>query len=157
MLNKCESARERWGGVSEVIDRWLKERQELLILFCNLSKDEQIITEEDQEEKEAQLRRFCQILVDYVSAGHFEIYSQLAKEGREFGDEDGLTRAKKHYEVVDATTEHTLDFNDKYQETDDMSSLTQDLSSLGETLAVRFEAEDCMIEILHMAHKDQVT
>lgn len=157
MLNQCESARERWGGVSEVIDRWLKERQELLILFCNLSKDEPVITEDDQVEKEATLRRFCQILVDYVSAGHFEIYNQLAKEGKEFGDEEGLARAKKHYQVVDTTTEHTLDFNDKYQETDDMSSLTKDLSALGETLAVRFEAEDCMIEILHMAHKDQVT
>ena len=31
MLENCRNARERWGGVSELIDRWLKERQELLV------------------------------------------------------------------------------------------------------------------------------
>jgi len=30
MLENCQSAKERWGGVSEIIDRWLQERQELL-------------------------------------------------------------------------------------------------------------------------------
>ena len=37
MLENCRNARERWGGVSELIDRWLKERQELLVHYCELS------------------------------------------------------------------------------------------------------------------------
>ena len=37
MLKDLQSARERWGGVSEVIDRWLKERQELLVRYCDVS------------------------------------------------------------------------------------------------------------------------
>lgn len=153
MLDNCKSARERWGGVSDIIDRWLQERQDLLVLYCNLSaiKDNDI-----SEETQETLRKFCQIVVDYVSAGHFEIYEQLVNEGREFDDHAGLKRAKVHYQTIDGTTEEILDFNDKYQETDDLTSVVSDLSTLGEAMAVRFEAEDHMIEILHNAHKDQV-
>lgn len=153
MLENCKSARERWGGVSDIIDRWLKERQDLLVLFCNLSQQKQ---ENFDEETESTLRRFCEIVVDYVSAGHFEVYDQLAKEGREFADEASLTKAKQHYQEIDNTTEQILDFNDKYQETDDLSSLVDDLSTLGECLASRFEAEDMLIALLHNAHKDEV-
>lgn len=153
MLDNCVSARERWGGVSEIIDKWLQERQDLLVLYCGLSPRKE---QDSLEEREAALRRFCQILVDYVSAGHFEVYEQLVIEGREFDDQAGLEKAKVHFRKIDATTEVILDFNDKYQETDDLTTLEQDLSDLGESLAVRFEAEDCMIELLHMAHKDQV-
>ena len=32
MLENCKTAKERWGGVSEIIDRWLTERQELIVL-----------------------------------------------------------------------------------------------------------------------------
>ena len=32
MLEDCKSAQERWGGVSEIIDRWLQERQQMLVL-----------------------------------------------------------------------------------------------------------------------------
>lgn len=153
MLDNCKSARERWGGVSEIIDRWLQERQDLLVLYCNLSavKDNDI-----SEETQATLRNFCQIVVDYVSAGHFEVYEQLVNEGREFDDQEGLKKAKVHYHAIDETTEDILDFNDKYQETDDLTSLVSDLSKLGEAMAGRFESEDQMIEILHNAHKDQV-
>ncbi len=153
MLDNCESARERWGGVSDIIDRWLQERQELLVLFCKLSSRKPGEFDADAEQD---LRRCCQVLVDYVSAGHFEIYEQLVKEGREFDDTEGLAKAKIQYKQIDSTTEQILDFNDKYQETDDLNSLVQDLSNLGEALATRFEAEDIMISVLHTAHKDQV-
>lgn len=153
MLDNCESARERWGGVSEIIDRWLQERKELLVIYCALSKRD---TDDTAEEREAKLRRFCQIMVDYVSAGHFEIYEQLVLEGKEFGDEEGLKKAKAFYKTIDGTTEGILDFNDKYQETDDLEVLEKDLNALGEAMATRFEAEDNMIEILHNAHKDEV-
>ncbi len=96
-------------------------------------------------------------MVDYTSAGHFEVYDQLVKEGQEFDDKEGLKSAGESFKIVDATTEEILDFNDKYQETDDLDAILGDLSKLGETLASRFEAEDSMIEVLHVAHKHQVT
>lgn len=150
MLNEVKSARERWGGVNDTIDRWLKERQDLLVLYCKLTAIKDNGIDEDTQDN---LRKFCQITVDYVSAGHFEIYEQLVNEGREFDNKEGLKRAKAQYQTIDGTTEEILDFNDKYQETDDLSSVLDDLSRLGETMAVRFEAEDLMIETLHNAHK----
>jgi regulator of sigma D len=154
MLENCKSAKERWGGVNEIIDRWLEERQAVLVQYCALSEREQNLSELARGEK---LRSFCQILVDYVSAGHFEVYDQLIKEGREFDDEEALQEAGKLYDIVDTTTEKLLDFNDKYLETDDLSSISNDLSKLGETLEIRFSTEDRLIAVLHTAHKDLVS
>jgi len=148
MLDNCISAKERWGGVNNIIDRWLEERQQLLVKYCALSGTEQ---------REDKLKEVCQILVDYVSAGHFEIYDQLIKEGRDFQDKEALQEAGALYTAIDKTTEKLLDFNDKYLETDDLSSLDDDLSRLGETLETRFAAEDRMIAVLHTSHKDLVT
>jgi regulator of sigma D len=153
MLENCQNAKERWGGVSEIIDRWLQERQDMLVQYCSISGLESPENELARGEK---LRTFCQILVDYVSAGHFEVYDQLIKEGREFDDEEGLKEAGKLFGVVDGTTEKLLDFNDKYLETDDLAALDGDLSKLGETLETRFAAEDRMIAVLHTSHKDLV-
>ena len=36
MLENCQNAKERWGGVSDIIDKWLKERQSLLVRYCDL-------------------------------------------------------------------------------------------------------------------------
>lgn len=154
MLENCKNAKERWGGVSEIIDRWLEERQTMLVQYCSLSGLDQDLSDLQRGEK---LRSFCQILVDYVSAGHFEVYDQLIKEGREFDDEEALQEASKLYDTIDTTTEKLLDFNDKYLETDDLSSLTTDLSQLGEALEVRFSAEDRLISVLHTSHKDLVS
>ncbi|MGQ9426920.1 sigma D regulator [Gilvimarinus sp. F26214L] len=154
MLENCKSAKERWGGVSNIIDRWLQERQEMLVRYCSLTAIP-AFDESDREQCE-KIQQLCQIMMDYVSAGHFEVYDQLVKEGKEFNDEAALDRANRLYSQVEATTDSILDFNDKYQETDDLSSLPEDLSFIGEQLENRFEAEDGMISILHVAHKELV-
>ena len=154
MLENCRSAKERWGGVNNIIDRWLHERQQLLVLYCDLSAIS-MFDESDIKQQE-QVKRLCQILVDYVSAGHFEVYEQLLKEGRDFNDKAALIQAADLYKVIDKTTEDLLDFNDKYQETDDLSELANDLSTIGQQLETRFSAEDQMIEVLHNSHKELV-
>lgn len=154
MLENCKNAKELWGGVSVIIDRWLQERQDMLVQYCTLSSLEKNAETDGHCGKK--LRTLCQILVDYVSAGHFEIYDQLIKEGREFEDSKALKEAGELFTVIDNTTEQILDFNDKYLETDDMSALDKDLSSLGETLEVRFATEDRMIAVLHTSHKELV-
>lgn len=154
MLENCRSAKERWGGVNEIIDKWLHERQQLLVSYCELSGISTF--DEDNVLHQEQVKRFCQILVDYVSAGHFEVYDQLIKEGQDFGDKDALKQAATLYKVIDSTTESLIDFNDKYQETDDLSDLANDLSIIGQKLEPRFSAEDQMIEVLHTSHKDLV-
>lgn len=155
MLNDCKNAKERWGGVSKLIDRWLEERRRMLVIFCELSGMK--APEASDEVRGGRLRHLCEVLVDYVSAGHFEVYDQLMREGREFEDKPALTEAGRLFRTVDETTQEVLDFNDKYLETDDLEALEGDLSRLGETLETRFEAEDRMIEVLHTAHRDKVT
>jgi len=155
MLDHCKTAKERWGGVSGIIDRWLEERRKMLVQYCDLSAVR--APESSDEVRGGQLRHLCEILVDYASAGHFEVYDQLVKEGRDLGDKAALKEASHLFEVIDQTTQELLDFNDKYLETDDLGSLEADLSRLGETLETRFDAEDRMIAVLHTAHKDLVT
>ncbi len=156
MLENCRNAKERWGGVNDLVDRWLKERQELLVHYCDLSDTARDVAPEDLGRK---LERLCQILVDYTSAGHFEVYEQLIQEAREF-DDGGLELAAGLYPRLSATTEVVLDFNErvdgKRPAAADMDDVLAELSRLGETLETRFELEDFLIEHLHNAHREQV-
>ncbi|MDC0661307.1 sigma D regulator [Marinobacter sp. SS21] len=156
MLENCRSAKERWGGVSDLIDRWLKERQELIVHFCELSGTDSQTSENGLVDK---FVRLCEILVDYVSAGHFEVYEQLIREAKEFND-GGLELAAKVYPRLAQTTEVALNFNDRLDgnklTSDDLRELFQELSRLGETLESRFEMEDFLIEQLHNVHAEKV-
>lgn len=156
MLENCRNARERWGGVSELIDRWLKDRQELLVHYCDLSGESDFSQTKALKQK---FVRLCEVLVDYVSTGHFEIYEQLMREAREFND-GGLELAAKVYPRIEQTTEVALNFNDQLDDAElsekDVKALFEQLSHLGETLETRFEMEDFLIENLHNAHGDKV-
>ena len=154
MLENCQSAKERWGGVNTIVDQWLMSRQELLVIYCSLSDIESF--DEKNKEHTQKIRSLCQHLVDYVSAGHFEVYDQLIKEGKAFDNKEALTEAARLYKIIDPNTEVILDFNDKYLETDDLSTLAKDLSEIGQQLVTRFEAEDKMIQVLHMSHREMV-
>lgn len=156
MLDDRRTAKERWGGVDELIDRWLKERQDLIVQYCSLSG---LAAISDAKVVRKRLGFLCEILVDYVSAGHFEVYEQLIQEAREF-DDGGLELASKVYPRIAVSTEHALSFNDRY-DGGDMSEagrreLYDKLSELGEVLEERFALEDLLIKTLHRVHEDQV-
>ncbi|MGI0119493.1 sigma D regulator [Zooshikella sp. RANM57] len=156
MLEGCHNAKERWGGVSEIIDRWLNERQELIVLYCDINglngnKDKKKHVKYDE------LQSLCQLMMDYVSAGHFEVYEQLLREGKEF-DDGGIEVAKQLYPLIQKTTEVCLHFNDKYDSQASCESMQdkvrEDLSQLGQAMEERFTYEDQLIEVLHNAHKE---
>ncbi|MCV6612191.1 MAG: sigma D regulator [Amphritea sp.] len=154
MLEKCRNAQERWGGVSDIIDTWLEERQQLISIFVALPQ------ENVQDNLTARIQEFCQVMMDYISSGHFEVYEQLLKEGSEFND-GGLEKAQELFPMIQTSTDAALDFNDDYsaftgQTLQEMHDLITQLSTLGEALEERFALEDAMIEILHNAHRDQV-
>jgi regulator of sigma D len=152
MLDNCQNAQERWGGVHLLIDRWLQERHELVSAYSVLSEASQPAAANAPE-----LQRFCQILVDYVSAGHFEVYEQLTSEAKAFGDIRGLELAKQIYPRIEAITEAALAFNDHCDNGDsgDSVSLNAELKRFGQMLHERFELEDCLIEVLHNSHQEQ--
>ncbi|WP_435634861.1 sigma D regulator [Pseudomonas solani] len=149
MLESCQNAQERWGGVHQLIDRWLLERQELVRVFTSVNDRPQAPAVED-------LQGFCEVLVDYVSAGHFEVYEQLLNEAKAFGDQRGLDLAKQIYPRIEAITEVALGFNDCCDGSDNREvCLATELKRLGPLLHERFELEDCLIEVLHNAHQNQ--
>lgn len=80
MLENCKDARERWGGVSTIIDHWLDERASLIRILMDIPHTQV------GEELDERLGEFCQLLVDYLSSGHFEVYQQLVAEGEAFSD-----------------------------------------------------------------------
>lgn len=157
MLENCHNAKERWGGVSDLIDRWLKNRQQLIVHYCELSGvEESARMDVVVRDKFNQL---CEVLLDYVSAGHFEIYEQLIREAKEF-DDGGLQLAAKVYPRIEQTTEVALNFNDRLDGKEiseaDLLPLYEELSKLGENLETRFEMEDFLIEHLHTVHAEKV-
>lgn len=155
MLENCKTLKERWGGVSEIIDRWLDYRQTMLVAYCSLSADH--IAANNHYDNARQLQHLCELLMDYISAGHFEVFQQLMEEGRAFGDADAVSEATELLNQVHDTTQTALDFNDKYLATDDLGTIKTDLDKLGLSLAERFDAEDRMIEVLHTAHLGQIS
>ena len=154
MLESCQNAQERWGGLHLMIDRWLQERQQLIRAYRDLNADKHA-----PAANAIDLQGFCEVLVDYVSAGHFEIYEQLMQEARAFDDKRGLELARKIYPRIDATTQAALLFNDHCDNGDcrESKSLHAQLEHLGSLLQERFELEDCLIEVLHNAHQQPAT
>jgi hypothetical protein len=86
MLDSCQNAQERWGGVHKLIDRWLEERQELVQAFRALRDASRPLPTRTRTGISA-------VLVDYVSAWHFEVSEQLVSEAKAFGDTRGLELA----------------------------------------------------------------
>jgi hypothetical protein len=60
--------------------------------------------------------------MDYLSAGHFEIYNDIAK-ACEIKGEQSLALAQQLYPKISASTDVALSFNDKYAETKQGSAL----------------------------------
>jgi regulator of sigma D len=156
MLEGCKTAQERWGGVHKLIDNWLNTRQEMIVLYCNLSASKPLSTEQPLA---LSVQRFCQSMMDYCSAGHFEIYEQLLKEARDYDDEEALQLAREIVPKLDELTNQCVDFNDTFDENcsfDMLSKLPAELSQIGEVLEDRFELEDQLIERLHNIHRELV-
>ncbi len=134
------TAAERRDNTRMVIDNLLQEREQLLVLYCKVAGLEPYT---EQTPVERMVGEFCQILVDYVAAVHFEVFSRLS-EGSE-RRRSVLDAADRNYDYVAETTQQAVDFNDKYDGGDAehlKHSLPADLSHLGEVLAERFEKED---------------
>lgn len=159
MLEHCNNPAERWGGVSKILENWFSQRQDLIVEFCTISGVHALEPNAGQEHQHS-IAHFCELMVDYVSAGHFEVYDHLIQEAEAFGDSSALQAAKELYPQISATTECVLSFNDNLpllldpEKTD--YPLARELSKIGEVLVTRFEFEDQLVNKLHDSHKDAV-
>ena len=150
MLDQCQGAKQKWGGVNDVIDAWLEGRQVLISHFVALPS--QSIANGLNE----RLSLFCDLLMDYLSSGHFEVYEQLLREGDEFAD-GSVEAAQQLFPLIQPTTDQALDFNESFSSMQDptvqqIREFAEQLSLLGEALENRFALEDKMIALLHLTH-----
>ncbi|MCM2131896.1 sigma D regulator [Larsenimonas rhizosphaerae] len=155
MLKQWASARECWGGVHTLIDRWLEQRGELLEHYAALER----ACDSDLEIADrALVDRFGEALVDYVSTGHFELYPRLCEECRLFDDEAALQTGHLLLENMDPSTQLALDFNDAYADEtsfkENRLQITAWLDRLARVLKDRFALEDVLIARLHADHAD---
>jgi regulator of sigma D len=130
----------------QLIAKLRSERNELWSLYCDFAKLKPFSATESVKKG---LIQFSQMLIDYISLGHFGVYERLLS-GKERRD-NILEIAKKIYPELEATTEVAVAFNDKYDSTEKLTSfneLEQDLSILGEHLAKRIDLEDQFCNLL---------
>lgn len=137
---------ERRLGTQQMVDKLLNERREVLVLYCRVAGLEPYNSAQPTIEL---LQEFCQVLVDYSAFGHFEIYERIGS-GRE-RRQKVIEIAEQVYPRIVEASEMAVQFNDKYESHAHppvMADLSEDLSRLGEELAVRVEMEDRIIEAL---------
>ncbi|MGP8291695.1 sigma D regulator [Vreelandella zhanjiangensis] len=153
MLEDCKNALERWGGVHSLIDRWLDQRRSLLVSFIELKE---ACDSELEAVSKARIDTFSETLMDYISAGHFEIYPQLAEEARAFNDESALQIASQLLERLEMSTEMVLEFDTDYATTvrcqQHLARLPAWIDRLAKGLTERFSLEDQLIARMHAAH-----
>lgn len=151
MPHRSSDPRRQFEAVEELLTRWLKERRELL------GKYTEIAVALDSTPDDAALKRrqqaLCELLVDYVSAGHFEVFHELLSEAETFAD-GSVSLAEQLMPAIGDTTEVILAYEEKYSDgLDYPDTLRRDLSSLGEVLESRFVLEDRLIAGLHNKHR----
>jgi len=137
---------ERRSHSSDLVAKLINERTEMLATFCRLAGIEPYTVNKPVQKL---LQEFCQILVDYVAAGHFALYERIV-EGKERRQEVAELAGQIYPRIAD-TTDTALDFNDKYDCEDHCTMLEElgsDLSHLGEELAVRIELEDRLLSAM---------
>lgn len=153
MLEKCKTAQERWGGVDQLVDGWLEQRRRLLESFKALND----ACDADMETPTKQpIDDFSQLLMDYVSAGHFTVYPQLGRVAEEFNDEAALQLAARLLERLEMSTELVLAFDEDYATPAscerNLNRLPAWIERLTRGLSERFALEDELIARLHAAN-----
>jgi len=143
---QTEKVVERRTGTRDMIDKLLAERKEMFALYMHVAGLEPLCPETPFGDH---LKEFCEVLVDYIAFGHFEVYDRIGsgKERREAV----VSLAESIYPNILDTTDVAVAFNDKYDETDHelhLEDLSKDLSQMGEILATRIELEDQLIAVM---------
>lgn len=139
-----QSVSERRQQTNKLIQELLDERRDVWAEYSTIAAMRPFRADQPLE---IELRKFCQVLIDYVSLGHFGIYQRIA-EGNE-RRRKVIELAERIYPRITEVTEAAVAFNDKYEALEGDSlrrCLADDLSRLGEELAARFELEDSLVQ-----------
>lgn len=149
MLSPSNGPEDHHNRVDALVRRWLEERQSLIVLMMALRDDSR--RQADPVPLPERVQAFCEVLMDYVSAGYFEVYDELLAEGEAHGKRV-QAEGQALFQRLQPTLDAIIRFNDLYEHPEDeavQASLSRELSGLGLVLEGRFEIEDRMIALLH--------
>lgn len=130
----------------QLVEKLKHERNQLWSLYCEFATLKPFNATEPVKKG---LNKFSQLLVDYLSLGHFCVYERLLS-GKERRDSLQII-ATGLYPQLQATTEVAIAFNDKYEKQNNIDSFTdleRDMSILGESLAKRIDLEDQFCDLI---------
>lgn len=148
---------DRRKSIDGTVRKLVGERQEVLVKFCQLAgitaSDDELEGDFDDvgfQPGSADLGAFCEVLMDYLGSGHFEIYQRII-DGHE--RRHGVLRAaQQFYPTIAETTQFLVEFNDKYDHfdgtPDECKALRSDLNRVGKALSLRSDFEDKMLNAL---------
>jgi len=152
MTAAAESQEDRRRDLGQTIQALREERQSTLSIFCSMtgvSNPEQAAGEL-ADISPAGLQDFLNHMVDYLAMGHFTIYQRIVEGTERRGAVKEV--AQRVYASIGETTDVMVEFNDKYEHFDgadsDQAALKDDLSKLGEMLAIRGDLEDELLDAL---------
>lgn len=104
---------------------------------------------------QAQISLFCELLIDYVSHGHFDLYPKIIELMENATGRTTLTIANRFLPKIEKTTGLLMLFSDRYAddwEPSKINKLRKDLARVGECLEQRFINEDRLIVGLRLVH-----
>ena len=78
VLTKLNKTRQLVAGKLKSIDSMLDAREELLLKYCTLLDPRVEGTEQDLPQQK-KISDFCNLLIDYMSQGHFHIYPRIVQ------------------------------------------------------------------------------
>lgn len=146
--NPPQVINERRDRATKEVKQLINERNQVLSLYYSLVK--QVESFDDPNNTQELLQEFCQELVDYLAAGHFELYRRI-EEGNERRDEI-KNLSSEVMPRINMTTEVAIAFNDLFDSDDnninEIANLPSHLTQLGEHLATRIDLEDQIINAL---------
>jgi regulator of sigma D len=113
----------------ELSDKAFTDSRQRLISY--LVKLNQALDRDLTDLSQALLTRFCESLVDYLSAGHFNLFQRVVL-------------APDEYAAIESTTALAMTFNDRFAGRVDIDTaqVKGALEHLAQILGTRFELED---------------
>lgn len=131
---------------TDLIEELREERSAVWALYCKLAGMTPLA---NIASVKPLLSEFSQLLIDYVSLGHFGVYEHLLNDKKD--QTSTLSIANQIYPKFSSTTASAVDFTDVYDgknKSFNIENFVSDLSKLGENLADRMELEDQLCSML---------
>ena len=147
MLNSSLLQKDKSLQTQHLISTLQAQRSAVWAMYCKIAEMQASFA--DREKISPMLSSFSQLLIDYISLGHFGIYEKLM--ARKQQPLAALSYAIKLYPAFSNTTAVAILFNDAYvgsKRNWHTENLVSNLSKLGEHLAKRMEIEDWLCRLL---------